>query len=256
MSALAEFQSNFSAALLNPQAGLRAQLGVGFAVYQNTVSKGLMDVLRANYPTVERLVGSEWFDAAALLYAREHLPEQPALALYGASFPAFLDNFSAIHELPYLPFVARLDRLWTEAHFAGDSGVLCAADLHGLSMTQLHDVHLRLHPAVRMAWVPHSAVHIWQANRPPAVAPDELQVDDSEQGVLLVRPAGQINSILLNRAGYDFLQHLANKMTLGEAAIAVLERHADSDIAALLASFIAAGAFADDFTESATGAST
>lgn len=243
MSALAEFQSEFAAALLHSPAGMRAQLGRGFAVYQNTVMTSLLDVLRANYPTVARLVGGEWFDAAALLYAREHPPEQPVLALYGASFPAFLAGFSTVHALPYLPFAAWLDRWWTESHFAADADTLPAAVLYDLTMVQLCEVRLRLHPAARLAWLPHSAVSIWQSNRPPAMVPDELQVDDSEQGVLMTRPAGRIETRTLDRAGYDFLRGIVDGLRLGEAAIAAREKHADADIAVMLADFINAGAF-------------
>ena len=32
----------------------------GFAVYRNTVLKGATDALVANFPTLERLVGTEW----------------------------------------------------------------------------------------------------------------------------------------------------------------------------------------------------
>jgi Putative DNA-binding domain len=35
------------------------------AVYQNTVSLGALDALRANYPSVLTLVGDEWFNTAA-----------------------------------------------------------------------------------------------------------------------------------------------------------------------------------------------
>jgi hypothetical protein len=243
MPALAEFQSEFARALQHPDATLSNQYGVGLAVYQNTVMKGLVDVLRANYPTVEQLVGAEWFASVALRYAREHLPRQPALALYGASFPAFIDAPARAQGLHYLTSVAALDRLWTEAHFAADAPALMAASLQ-LAPEQLQALELQWHPATCVAWVPHSAVTIWQHNRPPASPPEGLAVDDIEQGLLLTRPHGGVVALAINRAEHDFLQHLRAGLALGEAAMATLQQHPDTDIAATLARVIQAGAFA------------
>ena len=57
---LSTFQDGFSAALLGPPAdapwlsALESQ--PGFAVYRNTVLKGCIDALQANYPTVCQLL--------------------------------------------------------------------------------------------------------------------------------------------------------------------------------------------------------
>jgi hypothetical protein len=244
MPALAEFQSEFARALLDPNTTLRNQVGVGLAVYQNTVMKGLVDVLRANYPSVERLVGTEWFESAALLHARNNLPEHPVLALYGATFPAFLDAPGEAQGLYYLSSVAQLDRLWTETHFATDAAILQAADLQGAAPEQLQAIKLQWHPASRVAWVPHSAVSIWQHNRPPAQPPEALEVDDVEQGMLLTRPHGAIVATQIDRIEYDFLHHLRSGMSLGEAAIEVLRQYPEADVATVLAKLLQAGAFA------------
>jgi hypothetical protein len=244
VSALAEFQYEFARALSDPFAAQRRQYAAGFAVYQNTVSKGLIDVLRANYRTVEQLVGAEWFDAVALQFAREHLPEQPALALYGAGFADFIDVAARAHGLHYLSAVARLDRLWTETHFAADAVTLTAASLQKIAPDQLATLRLQWHPATHAAWTPHSAVSIWQHNRPPATPPPEFAIDDVEQGLLLTRPDGAVNALPINRAAYDFLAQLLAGVSLGDAAATVLEQHPAIDIAAMLAHLIQAGAFA------------
>ena len=53
-----------------------------FAVYRNTVLKGCVDALQANYPAVARLVGEGWFHSTATLYARAHPPVDGRLVLY------------------------------------------------------------------------------------------------------------------------------------------------------------------------------
>ena len=62
----------------------------GFAVYRNTVMKGCIDALAANYPAVARLVGDEWFRAAAAAFVQA----LPAATSYAGrlwrDFPVFL----------------------------------------------------------------------------------------------------------------------------------------------------------------------
>src|SRR5687768_2867500 len=110
-SALTCFQDAFARALLAPEvaadspvAALTAQ--PAFAVYRNTVMKGCIDALQANYPAVARLVGEEWFRAAATIYVRETLPAEPMMLNYGAMFADFLTHFGPAADLPYLPGVA------------------------------------------------------------------------------------------------------------------------------------------------------
>ena len=88
---LRAYQDAFADALLAPDgtpnaSPLLVQLVAqpGFAVYRNTVMKGCIDALQANYPAVSRLVGDAWFRAAALLYVKGHLPAHPSLLDYGS----------------------------------------------------------------------------------------------------------------------------------------------------------------------------
>ena len=121
---LSDFQDAFAQTLQTGGTGsptlttLTAQ--PGFAVYRNTVMKGCIDALVANYPAVVRLVGDDWFRAAAAVFVRAHPPRHPMLVDYGRDFPSFLSAFEPAAELTYLPDVARLDRFWTEAHVAAD----------------------------------------------------------------------------------------------------------------------------------------
>src|SRR6202795_4683988 len=94
-TALPRFQDGFAQALLAPDPaaapGLTAEIAAlarqpGFAIYRNTLMKACIDALQANYPSVARLVGDEWFRAAAAIFAREHLPAQATLLNYGEAF--------------------------------------------------------------------------------------------------------------------------------------------------------------------------
>jgi hypothetical protein len=216
----------------------------GFAVYRNTVLKGCIDALQANYPAVARLVGDEFFRAAAAVYARANLPSQPMLMLYGEGFADFLAAFEPARELSYLPDVARLDRFWTEAHVAPDAPALEPGALAKLDAQALQRQVLRPHPSARWAYFASAPAHaIWERNRTDGPT-DESPIDWRGEGALVVRPREVVRWIRLDAAGCAFLDACAAGGTLGEASAAALAVNPHADLADLGASLFAAGAFA------------
>jgi hypothetical protein len=242
---LAQFQDQFSDALFNREHGsdiadLTRQ--PGFAVYRNTVMKGCIDALQANYPSVMRLVGEEWFRAAAAVYVVEHKPLDARLLFYGESFSDFLANFEPAAALTYLSGVARLDRCWTEAHAARNALPLNAAMLAEVTADALAGCTLRLHPSTRWAWFADQPVYtIWQRNR--ELGKDESDIEWHGEGALLARPHDVVLWRPLNAGGCTFLDACKAGHTLAEAASAALAAQQDTDIARLLADLIEFGAF-------------
>ncbi|VTU29936.1 hypothetical protein H6CHR_03295 [Variovorax sp. PBL-H6] len=223
-----------------------------FAVYRNTVMKGCIDALEANFPAVARLVGSEWFRAAAALHAAASPPHDGRLLHYGERFADFLEHFKPAAELPYLPGVARLDALWREAHAAGNAPQLDAAWLARHAPERLGTMVLRLHPATRWAWFDEQPIYsIWARNRGEDCCEDEELVWRGE-GALITRPADAVTWHPIGWAGCVFLDACAAGLPLGNAAEQALALDAATDLAALLESLLRAGAFTttDPSTES------
>jgi len=257
---LGVFQDGFAAALIAP--AMLADLALdappeiarlvaqpGFAVYRNTVLKGCIDALQANYPSVSRLVGDEWFREAAAIYARANLPRQPSLLDYGSDFAAFLAAFEPAADLPYLAGVARLDRFWTEAHVARDEIPLAAAAVAEFAAADLARVALRPHAAARWAWFEDEPIAtIWERNRTgkalldaeEGVAPD---LDWRAEGVLVTRPRGAVAWTPLGKGGCAFLDACATGGALADAVMAALDADPQADLAALMALTLDAGAF-------------
>src|SRR5262249_30425163 len=214
----------------------------GFAVYRNTVQKGCIDALQANYPAVARLVGDEWMRAAAAVFMRAHLPATPVLLDYGAEFPAFLEAFEPAAQLPYLGKVARLDRFWTEAHCARDEAPVHAAAITGLSAAQLARTRLRPHASARWIWFEQQPVFtIWSRNRGADSCDDEIVWQG--EGALIVRPDDTVEPLSLDAAGVVFLDCCAAGKPLADAALAVLLKDPDANLAQLTARLLGAGAF-------------
>ena len=248
---LCEFQDGFVQALWALPDDLPEHLRAladqpGFAVYRNTVVKGCIDALQANYPAVLRLVGEDWFRAAAALHVRVRPPVDARLLLYGADFPGFLAGFAPAADMPYLRGVARLDRFWTEAHVSADAGVMEPSALAGLPPDRLGDLVLQPHPAARWAWFDDLPIYtLWQRNRCSAdegmAGGDAL--DWTGEGALLTRPGGAVAWTALEAGGCAFLDACAAGQPLALAADAALARQADCDLARLMAALLQAGAF-------------
>lgn len=247
--ALARFQDAFARALLAPEAAAAAEVAAltaqpAFAVYRNTVMKGCIDALQANYPAVARLVGDEWFRAAAAIHVREALPADPTLLCYGAKFADFLARFDPAAELPYLLDVARLDRYWTESHAASDADALDPAAVTRLAPEALATTVLHPHPAARWAWFPDAPIYtIWSRNRSGDVPADDL--DWQSEGALLTRSHDAVEWHALDAAGCVFLDACAAGGTLAAAAQAALEVNSEADLARLMSTLLGAGAFSD-----------
>lgn len=249
VGALGQFQNDFARALFaqpsEPHfAAVTAQ--PGFAVYRNTVIKACVDALHANFPAVARLVGDEWLRAAAAVYARRYPPRDPRLVLYGEHFAAFLESFEPAAELPYLSGIARLDYCWCEAHVAREDTRLAGDEIASRAPEVLSRTILRPHAAARWAWFDDGPIAtLWSANR----TSDEAGIDLSAiawhaDGALITRPVAQVTHVLVDRATCVFLDACRAGKTVEQAALASLNADPRVDLSELMASLIAAGAFA------------
>jgi hypothetical protein len=245
MSELAAFQDAFVAALHNPPSPTEA---AGLKVYRNTIFKAVIDALNANYPTVVRLVGEEAFAAAARAFLDAgHWPQTPSLAAFGADFPDFIVGFALAADLPYLADVARIDRLWTEAHLAEDAPILPPDALAALAPDALPLTRLALAPSTRLTWLGTPAATIWLAHRGDADI-DLSALEWRPEGLLLARPHGGVEALPLTAADHAFLAACERGETLGEAAVAALTLDPHAELGTRIAAFLALGAFQDHRT--------
>jgi len=126
------------------------------SIYRNTFIGTLTNALRLSYPAVHRLVGAEFFEAAARKFIEHAPPRSAYLDEYGVAFPAFLVQFPAAASVVYLADVARLEWAVNRA--------LHAADARPLDTIALLDVPQEDHPRVR--FVPHPCIGLVRASYP------------------------------------------------------------------------------------------
>jgi hypothetical protein len=166
-----------------------AEAETRFAVYRNNVLYSLTRALRTRFSTIEQLVGAEFFAAMARVFIENNPPKTPILHDYGAGFPGFLRRFPPVRHLPYLPDVARIERLRGLAYHAADATGLTP---EGLAEAARRNAALALHPSAHVLRVPTPAVTIWRAHHggpqgPVTQRPEQaLIARDSDMAVMVV----------------------------------------------------------------------
>ncbi len=255
---LGRFQDLFQQALLGADdetsEPLALTLQPAFAVYRNTVLKGCIDALQANYPAVARLVGTEWFRAAAAIHVRRSPPRGVSLLEYGVDFVSFLAGFEPAAPMPWLSAVAQLDRCWTESHVAADATPLDAESLTSIAPDTLAASRLVPHPACRWHWCADApAFTLWSMQRDDDGSTG-ADIDWCAEGTLLTRPVDAVLSTRIDLAGCRFLDACARGATIARAAQAALDAQVEPDLTALLATLLHAGAFTRVVPPSASSA--
>lgn len=246
MSDLMDFQDAFVAALggapsaLSPWLASREAAEPGLSVYRNTIARACVDALAANFPTVAAMVGEDWFRAAAALFAREAPPAHAALLDYGEDFATWLDRFPPAQDLPYLAGIAHLDRLWTEALFAGEATALEPPAFAALPPQTLGEARVALHPSVRFAAFEAGLPSLWAAARGGEV---DLDLSERAEGLLLVRWDQAVRHRVIGPADLAFLNACQAGLSLAEAITRAAEAAPDIDLQTLFAALISDGVF-------------
>lgn len=210
------------------------------AIYRNTFVSGVGRALRLSHPAVERLIGAEFFAAAAGAFVAASPPASGCLDDYGAEFAGFLADFEPLRDLPYVADVARLDWAANLALHADDAEPLDADALAAAGGIAPERLVLVPHVSLSLLRLHYPADAIWRA---------VLADDDSELGalelkagpyfVLVWRNADGVQVSRVSQSGFAFLSALCAGLSFGESFDAVPA----PEIPALLAESLAAGRF-------------
>ena len=84
--------------LLTTVAGDTIPAAARLSVYRHHVFESLGRALAATFPTVQALVGPDFFRGLARAFVGHALPAQPVLTEYGADFSAFIAGYDAARD--------------------------------------------------------------------------------------------------------------------------------------------------------------
>ena len=210
------------------------------SIYRNTFFGSLTNALRLSYPAVHRLVGAEFFEAAAQEFIEAQPPRGAYLDEYGAGFADFLARFPAAASVPYLPDVARLEWAVTRALHAPDATALEMASLLELGQGDHNRVCFVPHPSVSLIRASYPVDTIWRA---------VLEQDDAALGVIDLGDAPVWLLVQRLPAGVDIGRwsepawRCTAELCAGRALHAVIDLAPAIDVSVLLAEHLAAGRF-------------
>jgi hypothetical protein len=143
--------------------------------------------------------------------------------------------------LPYLPDVARVERLRVESLMAADAEPLSEVEVRHASGHPAS--RLALHPAVRFMWLSTPAMSIWLAHQ--RSFDGDIAPDWKAEGALFARPhPNVIHAPRIGRAAHRLLFGIRLGESLGGAMSAAAKLYPEEDCTAVFASLVNFGAFA------------
>jgi hypothetical protein len=211
----------------------------GLHAYRANAHAGAVSALRAAYPVLEQMLGSDSFEAMAKAFWHQHPPLRGDWACWGAALPEFLERDEQLADVPFLPDMARLEWSLHELAVAPDA-VQDPASFALLTAADPERLHLQLAPH-RPVW--HSAWPVLALFQAHPQRGAETQADAAglvHAQSLLGQGAGQ--SVLLYRDGWRCTarEALAGEaqwlaaIDAGDSVAQALERSPDLDFAGWL----------------------
>ena len=213
-----------------------------FAVYRNNMMVSLTSALETRFSATRKIVGEEFFMAAARQFVVAQPPRSPIMMFYGDEFPSFLTDFEPARSVPYIADVARLEAARTRAYHAADASPLTRDMLAATRPDALAEMRFTLHPSLEIVSSPYPIVTIFAMNS------GEIELapiaDWLGEEALVVRPEYQVEVRRLSLGARIFLQSLTDKNPLREAAGAALAADTSFDLAENLAALFSGLAIA------------
>lgn len=195
-------------------------------IYRNTVWRGWIDNMTAQYPSVCGVLGDEWARAAAREYLLAHPPSSPVMLDVGEHYPTFLTQFEPARPWPWLADVAQCDWLWSRAHVAGDQATL-GTDAWLDALSRPETSVLRIHASCHWHFSRAAPIaQLWGIGRERRA---DTQPQWQPEGLLLTRPASEVMSCAIDAPEYAFLESIAGGNTLAQALQAMLDASAQDE---------------------------
>lgn len=212
-------------------------------VHRHHVMQSLVAALAATFPTVQAVVGEEFFQTMARAFITGDLPRQPVLAEYGASFPAFVADYEAAASLPYLADLGRLDWALNVAFHTSPDDCLAAADLALLPAEEMVDLSLELAAGAALIQSAYPIDRIWRISQPGA-SNETVELGEGGACLLVLRRADDATFARLDPAEAAFLSAVTSGGTLEGGARAGFQIDSAFNLSTTFARLLASQAFA------------
>ena len=212
-------------------------------IHRHHVTHSLVTALAATFPTVQAIVGENFFQSMARTFVAQDLPQQPVLAEYGAGFPAYVAGYGPAAALPYLADVARLDWALNLAFHSPVSARLAAEDLAGMAPDRLLGLRLALAAGSTLLQSPYPIDRIWHAAQPGGTT-ETVALEEGPASVIVLRRTDDAAFASLGPAEMAFAHVLDRGGTLEDGAEAGFAVDSAFDLTTTFARLLALQAIA------------
>lgn len=190
-------------------------------IYQNNFFEIMHETLKSIFPTVQRLVGDDFFAAASQSYIRQYPSMSGDLAQLGKQFPGFLADFIPARGLIYLPEVAALDWAYHEVFHAADHPPFAIEKLQALQPEYYGKIKFIVHPASRILACQFPLLKIWQICQDEATS-EYVALDAGGDDILVIRRELTVRFEKLTKGEAALLIALSNGAIFEEACALAL----------------------------------
>lgn len=203
--------------LLSNVVGAGIEVSERLDIYRNNVLSNYRNALRDTYPVIVRLVGDEFFNAAARTYAKGKVSTSGDLHDFGQTFGDFLRDYAPARELPYLPDVARLEWSCHRVFHALDPAPLDVSVFAHLDEKAFSKLKCELRPSAQLLASDYPVLRIWQISQPDYSGDDSVALDEGADRLLITRRDYVVEVRRLAAVEYSMLKNLSDGCTLGQA---------------------------------------
>lgn len=224
--------------LLAEVAGDTIPAAARLGVYRHHVFESLGLALATTFPTVQALVGADFFRRLSHDFIAQSPPTQPVLVEYGAGLPAFVAGYEPARGLPYLADIARLDWALNFAFYSPEGERLTEADLAAVEIERLPSMSVELAPGVDLISSPYPLDRIWAVSQPGATG-GTVELGSGGCLLLVVRRSEDAGFFSLSRGEAAFVSALGRGVSLEQGAGVALQADPAFDLSAFFARLLA-----------------
>ncbi len=225
MPTLREIQQQFAAAVYDNDSSLAPHIcetdGIlahqRLSIYRASVIGIQSDALASVYPVLDQLVGERFFSTLCKAYLSTNSSPSGDLHQLGKNMDTFLQNYSAVDSLPYLPDIAKIEWAYHQAFHAANDLDFSFEDFGEVPPEKQNQLVFGLSNSLTLIQSPWPIDHIWAANQKDNNEAEQI-IDLNEGGsnILVWRHYRHVELIPLPAEQWAFLSAVKNRRTLGQ----------------------------------------
>lgn len=170
-------------------------------IYQNNVFAAIREYLQEVYPAVLGLVGDKFFKQMAQILVQNSPPSEGNIYSFGQNFDSVIAKFEALQDMPYLPDLMNYEWALHKAYF---SSLANCIDPNSIEESQLLSMPIHFNPSVTTIHSKYPIYEIHRQSLPDYVAEVAIELNQSQDSLLVYKQDYAVASRLLNEDEWVF----------------------------------------------------